>query len=201
MGSGDMRMELRCRCGQVRGEVDLARAHARAICYCRDCQAFARFLGQVDALDPEGGTGIVAMAPDGVRITAGDAQVACMSLSPRGLLRWYAACCRTPLANTSRDAKLYYTGLVAGCLDAAPGQLDAALGPADRLVANTSSGTSPVKAGRLRLLLGGLRIFGPAILARIRGRRAGAPFFDAQGRPVREPEVVSREQRSALQRG
>ena len=44
-------------------------------------------------------------------------------------------------------------------------------------------------------------IFVPAILARLRGRRAAAPFFDAGGQPVREPQVVSREQREALQRG
>lgn len=196
-----MDAELRCQCGQVRGQVDLARAHARAICYCRDCQAFARFVGQPGSLDANGGTDIVAMEPGGVRITAGLEHVACMSMSPRGLLRWYAACCRTPLANTSRDAKLYYTGVVSRCLDAGPGGLDAALGPADQLVANTASATGPVKPARLRFLLGGLRIFGPALFARLRGKRAGAPFFDAQGRPVREPEVISREQRIALQQG
>jgi hypothetical protein len=196
-----MGMELRCRCGQVRGEVDLARAHARATCYCRDCQAFARFLGLPGLLDANGGTDVVAMTPDGVRITAGSGHIQCMSMSPRGLLRWYAACCRTPLANTSRGATLYYTGLVARCLAAGPGELDAALGPADRLAANTASATAPVKPARLRFMLGGLRIFGPVILARLRGRRAGAPFFDAQGRPVREPEVISREQRERLQRG
>ncbi|WP_372013543.1 DUF6151 family protein [Pseudoxanthomonas sp. 10H] len=196
-----MLMPLRCRCGQVRGELDLAGAHARATCYCRDCQAFARFLGGDGLLDARGGTDVVASAPDAVRITAGIEQVACMSMSPRGLLRWYAACCRTPLANTSRDAKLYYTGLVAACLDAAPAAVDEALGPRDRIVANAGSATAPVESSMLRFLAGGVRIFGPVIGARLRGRRAGAPFFDAQGRPLREPEVVSRERRQALQRG
>jgi hypothetical protein len=195
-----MVMELTCRCGQVRGELDPARTYARATCYCRDCQAFARFLGQAGVLDSRGGTDIVAIAPDGLRITAGSEHLACMSMGPKGLLRWYAACCRTPLTNTSRDPRLYYTGMVS-CVAVVPAALDAALGPRDRVAVNTGSATAPVKSSPLRLLLCGLHIFGPVIASRLRGRRAGAPFFDGQGRPSREPEVISREQRDALRRG
>ena len=195
-----MVMALACRCGQLRGELDPARAYARATCYCRDCQAFARFLGQAGVLDASGGTDVVAVAPDGLRITAGGEHLACMSMGPKGLLRWYAACCRTPLANTARDPRMYYTGVVS-CMAVVPAGLDAALGPCDRVAVNTASASAPVQSSRLRLLLGGLRIFGPVIAARLRGRRAGAPFFDGQGRPVREPEVVSRERREALRRG
>ena len=97
-----MKMPLRCHCGAVRGEMDTERAYARATCYCKDCRAFARFLGVPGVLDASGGTDIVPVAPAAVRITAGGEHVVCMSLSPKGLLRWYAACCRTPLANTPR---------------------------------------------------------------------------------------------------
>jgi hypothetical protein len=193
-----MKTTLRCRCGQVRGEVDLDRAYARATCYCRDCQAFARFLGRPGILDAAGGTDVVAMAPDAVRFTAGSGQVACMSMVPNGLLRWYAACCRTPLASLPRNPKVFYAGLVTACLDMPA--VDAALGPRDRIVVNTGSATAPVKPARLRFLLGGMRIFVPLAAARLRGRRIGAPFFDGQGHPVRAPEVVSREQRADLQR-
>jgi hypothetical protein len=195
-----MSMPLRCRCGQVRGELDLSRVYARATCYCRDCQAFARFLGGAGLLDPRGGTDVVAAAPDAIRIGAGAEQVVCMSMGPKGLLRWYAACCRTPLANTSRDPKLYYTGVVATWLDATPAEVDAALGPRDRIVANVASATAPVGSSPLGLLRVGLRVFGPVVAARLGGRRAGAPFFDQQGKPVREPEVISREERQRLQR-
>lgn len=189
---------LRCRCGQVRGEVDLDRAYGRASCYCRDCQAFARFLGQPGILDAGGGTDIVPMAPDGVCFTAGFEHVACMSMGPNGLLRWYASCCRTPLANLPRDPKVFYAGLVTACLDMPA--VDAALGPRGRVVVNTGSATAPLKPARLRVLLGGVRIFAPLIAARLRGRRIAAPFFDKEGHPVRAPEVVSRELRAELQR-
>jgi hypothetical protein len=194
-----MTMQLRCRCGAVKGEMDTSRAYARATCYCKDCRAFARFLGQPGVLDASGGTDIVATAPAAVRFTAGSEHVACMSLSPKGLLRWYASCCRTPLGNTPRDAKLLYAGMVTACFDAAPQAVDAAFGPRDRIVLNTGSATAAVRATPLAFLVGGLRILAGLIGARLR-RESTSPFFDASGRPLREPEVVSREMRAELER-
>ena len=49
-----------CRCGHVRGiarEVSPS-AGFRFVCYCKDCQAFARFLDRPDVLDAAGGTDI-----------------------------------------------------------------------------------------------------------------------------------------------
>ena len=195
-----MRMPLRCRCGTVRGELDTDRAYVRATCYCKDCRAFATFLAVPGVVDPSGGVDIVAAAPAAVRFTAGREQVVCMSLSPKGLLRWYAVCCRTPLANTPRDARLPYVGMVTACFDATPDQVDAALGPRDRIALNTPSATAPVRSTPLAFALGGLRILAGILGARWRRERDSA-FFEAGGRPLREPEVISREQRAALERG
>ena len=192
-------MQLRCRCGAVRGEMDTSRAYARATCYCRDCRAFVRFLGAPGVLDASGGADIVATAPTAVRFTSGTEHIACMSLGPRGLLRWYAACCRTPLANTPREPKLPYVGMVTACFDAEPRVVEAALGRRDRIVLNTESATAPVRATPLAFVTGGLRIFAGILRARLR-RDRGSPFFDASGQPLREPEVISREQRAELQR-
>jgi hypothetical protein len=46
---------------------------------------------------------------------------------------------------------------------------------------------------------GGLRILTGMLGARLR-RESTSPFFDASGHPLREPEVISREQRAALER-
>src|SRR5688572_9041650 len=154
-----MTMQLRCRCGAVRGEMDAHRAYARATCYCKDCRAFARFLGQPGVLDASGGTDLVAAAPAAVRFTAGSGHVACMSLSPKGLLRWYASCCRTPLGNTPRDPKVPYAGLVTTCFDAAPEAVDAAFGRQGRIVLSAKTATAPVSATPLTFITGGLRIF------------------------------------------
>jgi hypothetical protein len=195
-----MQMPLRCRCGAVRGEMDTAHAYTRATCYCKDCRAFARYLAVPGVLDDAGGTDIVPVAPDAVRFTAGTEHVACMSLSPKGLLRWYAACCRTPLANTPREPKLPYVGMVSACFDATPQAVDAAFGPRNRVVINSPSATAPVRATPLGFVTGGLRILAGILGAKLRRVRA-SPFFDASGHPLRQPDVISREQRAALERG
>lgn len=194
-----MTMPLRCRCGAVQGEIDEGRAYVRATCYCKDCRAFARYLGVPGVLDDAGGTDIIPMAPAAVRFTAGQGLVTCMSLSPKGILRWYASCCRTPLANTPRDPKLPYMGMVTDCFLVTPHQLDAAFGPRDRVVLNTKSATAPVRPTPVAFALGGLRILAGILGARLRRERASA-FFDQDGRPLREPTVITREQRSALER-
>lgn len=194
-----MKMALRCRCGAVRGEMDTSRAYARATCYCKDCRAFARFLGVPDVLDEAGGTDIVPVAPAAVRFTAGGEHVACMSLSPKGLLRWYATCCRTPLANTPREPKLPYVGMVSACFDAPTQAVDAAFGPRARVVLNTQSATSPVRGTPMALAIGSLRILLGVLGVKLRRERT-SPFFDANGQPIRAPEVVSRERRLELER-
>ncbi len=195
-----MTIALRCRCGAIRGEIDEARAFTRATCYCRDCQAFARFLGVAGVLDAAGGTDVVPMAPAGIRFSDGQQHVTCMSLGPKGILRWYAGCCRTPLANTGRDPGLPYAGVVVACLDAAAPVLEAAFGPKDRIVLNTESATAPVKPTRWRFMLGGLGIFTGILKVRLRRERQ-TPFFTTDGQPLVAAEVISLAQRQALQRG
>lgn len=182
-----MRVLLRCRCGQVRGELDPARAYVRATCHCKDCQAYARWLGTPGVMDAAGGTDVVATAPRWLRFTAGEDQIACMSLSERGIYRWYAACCRTPLGNTAHSPKVHYVGIPTVCM--AGGAVDAAFGPAGRCLINTESATAPVRATPLAFALGGLRIAMGILGARLRGDRR-SPFFDEAGRPLRMPLVA-----------
>jgi hypothetical protein len=175
---------FQCRCGTLRGEVDEPRRAMRTVCYCRDCRAYAHWLRHPEkVLDPLGGTDIVATNARYVRFTAGTSSLACMSLSPRGLLRWYASCCNTPVANTSRDGKLPYAGLVHSCLEQVqplepsfpPVQMDinrkSALGP-------TSHRGGPATMARFLVMV--LRL----AAARLTGTWRPSPFFDAGGAPV-----------------
>ncbi len=73
----------------------------RFLCYCKDCQAFARFLERADVLDAAGGTEIFQMPPGRVTLTAGTDAVRCLRLGHKGVFRWYADCCGTPIANTA----------------------------------------------------------------------------------------------------
>lgn len=190
-----MTIIFHCRCGTLRGEVEPRAVYARATCYCRDCQAFARALGREDSLDAEGGTDIVAMLPAGVRFTDGADRLACLALSPKGLLRWHSRCCDTPIANTARNPKLPYVGLLGHCLQR--DALDAAVGPA-RIALNTKSARGQVSATPLRTFVGVMRIMCGVLAARLRGLHRENPFFIADSlRPVVEPRVLTRAERAA----
>ena len=95
-------LPLCCQCGRVRGvarDVALS-AGIRFVCYCEDCQAFARFLERPDVLDAAGGTDIFQMPIGRVTLTAGSDAVRCLRFSSK-VFRWYADCCRTPIGNTA----------------------------------------------------------------------------------------------------
>jgi hypothetical protein len=193
-----MAIQLRCRCGKLQGEVDAHRVAARGVCYCKDCQAFARYLQAEDAvLDTAGGTEAAAALPAAVRFTAGLENLACMSLSPKGIYRWYASCCNTPVGNTPRDPKISYVALVRTCLDAPAAELDRALGHS-RFAVNTGSARAPVTARPLRTALAVARIGAALLKARLGGGYRDNPFFDASGAPIRTPRVLTREERAAV---
>jgi hypothetical protein len=191
---------LQCRCGTLKGQVAHAEAANRGVCYCKDCQAFARFLGHADEiLDESGGTDVIATLASNVTITAGASALACMSLTDNGLLRWYARCCNTPVGNTTRNFRLSYVGLVHNCLEK-PGQpLDAVFGPV-RMRVNTQSATrGRPSATPLATLAAVLRLMTSIGAARLDGSYRRTPFFDTQrGTPVVTPNVISRAERDRL---
>jgi uncharacterized protein DUF6151 len=106
-------LPLRCRCGRVRGIAsDVSPSSGfRFVCYCKDCQAFARFLDRADVLDAAGGTDIFQMPPARVKLTAGTDALRCLGLSSK-VLRWYSECCRTPIANTPAAPGFPVIGMV-----------------------------------------------------------------------------------------
>ncbi|MFO1304425.1 MAG: DUF6151 family protein [Burkholderiales bacterium] len=193
---------IACRCGALRGQVH-PRPAIRAVCYCRDCQAFARFLGPPPGmLDPLNGTDIVAVRPGNVAFTQGVDRLTCMSLSPAGTLRWYAACCRTPIGNTPRDRRIAHLGIVHSCLETSGVPLDTSFGPVTMHV-NTASalGKAPSNAP-LAYCLSGARWFGALAWARVSGASKANPFFrPGEAAPIVEPHVVTRAERDALRGG
>lgn len=194
-----MTFPIRCHCGAVEATLHTPQRGVRAICYCRDCQAYARYLGHAErTLDRCGGTDTVATRPDFVQFMRGFERVRCLSLSDEGLLRWYADCCRTPIGNTPRDPDMPYVGLVTTCLAGTGRERDAAFGPA-RTTLNTKSATGEVKATPLAMLRSILRITRNMFAARLARKPRHNPFFDAATRkPVVAPVVLTAAQREQL---
>ena len=111
-------LALRCRCGRVRGVARMAMPSEgfRFVCYCTDCQAFARFLERPDVLDAAGGTDIVHIPAARVTLTAGVDAVRCVGFSAK-VLRWYADCSRTPIANTAATPRFPIVALIHSFMD------------------------------------------------------------------------------------
>ena len=186
-----MNHPLQCRCGTVKGHVVRPGMANRALCYCRDCQAFARFLERTDVLDENRGSAIVATLPHQVHFSQGLDALACMSLSDRGMYRWYASCCNTPIGNTPRDARMPYVGLIESCLASGSPSVEESFGPV-RMVLNTQHAGGPVRSTPLRNLVTMLGLMTSVIGARLTGGHRRNPFFDtAAGLPVKRPRVLT----------
>lgn len=114
-----MNHRLQCKCGMLKGYVSRPEALInRGICYCKDCRDYAHVLGKAAViLDSDGGTEVVAVSPGNIVFTQGLEKLSCLSLSEKGLLRWYAACCNTLIGNTPRNFKLAFVGVVHNCLE------------------------------------------------------------------------------------
>lgn len=190
-------LPLRCACGALRGTL-LGVAPERGnhlVCYCDDCQSFAHFLGEAGAiLDAHGGTDIFQTSPGRLRIEEGNENLACVRLRPGGLVRWYAACCRTPIGNTLASRQVPFVGLIHSC---AGGFRDAAVGPVRagvnaRFAKGDRSQLDAHDKAPASLLFRFARIL---LAARLRGEHARTPFFDAQtGELSVAPRVLTTEE-------
>lgn len=182
-----------CTCGALRGEVSEAgiKTGLRLVCHCADCRANELYHGQPDpAPDP---VELFQLAPDSITISHGAEHLRAIRLGPRGPLRWYAACCGTPFANTLARPGLPFAGMRADLF-----QDKTALGKirARAFIPSTVPGKPPRTKGGGAMAWG---ILSRMIASRLSGRWKETPFFDAvTGRPVAEPELISKSRRAAL---
>jgi Family of unknown function (DUF6151) len=195
-------LPLRCRCGHVRGVANNVAPNSgfRFVCYCRDCQAFARFLERADVLDSAGGTDIFHIPAGHVKLTAGTGAVRCLNFSSR-VFRWYTDCCRTPIANTA-GPRFPVIGVIHSFMGlAADGLiLDEVLGaPLCGIFEASAVGPLPPNAPPPRSLgLVALRV--PTLLGWwLRGLGRPNPFFaDRTNAPLSVPRVFTAGERATL---
>jgi hypothetical protein len=196
-------LPLRCRCGRVQGVAKEVAANAgfRFICYCTDCQAFARFLKRPDVLDQAGGTDIFHIPAGRVKFTAGRDVMRCLQFSSR-VLRWYADCCQTPIANTAAGPRFPVVGIIHSFMDYdGDGRTrDEALGPPlcrifeRSAVGPLSPNAPPPHSFRL------VAVRGPVLVGWwLRGLGRPHPFFDEQSNaPLSVPRAFTPAERAAL---
>lgn len=194
--------ELQCRCGKVRGVVrNLSRGSTNhVLCSCDGCQSYAHFLGRADdMLDDHGASNIFQMNPKDFEIAEGLDHVACMRVTPDGPLRWYTACCNTPLGNSFPRGGIPFLGVLPICIGhkGTSEEVVTLVGPVRGHVNQRGPVPFGEKLGNFFMLA---RLLAKTMAWRVTGGRSYKPFFDADTmKPIRKPLVISDEERAALE--
>jgi hypothetical protein len=174
---------LRCRCGEVRARVSNASPGTvnRLLCYCDDCQAYLHHLGRTDLMNAQGGTDIIQVAPASLRIERGAERVVGLRLTPKGLYRWYASCCKTPVGNTLGPA-VPFVGVVAAAFE----RPDLVGAPRGAILGRYAVGPPPEGSTKLnpRLLAHVMRLI---VGWKLTGETWPHPFFDRATRAPTPP--------------
>lgn len=189
-------LPLSCRCGAVSGVLgDVSPAIGTlVVCYCSDCQACTRHLGDDDVLDAAGGTELFQTSAGRLRFERGQDRIACLRMTRRGPLRWYAACCGSALANSPPTGTIPFASVVAARLPLSRRDL---LGPVRARVftegAETIDGPPPRGFGAANVFLRFARV---AWAARLAGDHRRNPFFP-EGRALVLPVTLTGKERRA----
>lgn len=184
-------LELRCQCGEMSGAVSFARPSIcnHLVCYCGDCQRFARHLGEGPWLDEHGGTEIVQVTPRQISISSGVENLRVLRLTPKGPLRWHTACCNTPVANTPA-AGLPFAGIFASLM-IGPDK-ERVIGPVTARVQGQHAVAPPpgLTIHRAFPPLLTARIMFQMLIGKARGLHRPSPFFRVDGQPISTPVVL-----------
>jgi hypothetical protein len=172
----------------------------RVVCYCDDCQAFLHHLGRADLLDDQGGTDLIQIAPASLSFVQGEDRIVGSRLGPKGLYRWYATCCRTPVGNTVGPA-IPFVGVVMQAFARGTQKPDDLFGhPIGRIYGKYAIGPAPEGSTRLSpwLMARAIRM---VLGWRLGGRTWPHPFFERTPRAPKFPvTTLTGTEREALRR-
>ena len=187
-------------CKEVRGLVTNASPETvnRVVCYCDDCQAFLHHLGRADLLDGHGGSDVIQIAPASLAFVRGSERIAGLRLTPKGIYRWYASCCKTPLGNTLGPT-IPFVGVIAQAFHSETQSPDDIFGrPIGAIYGEYAVGRPPEGATGFnpRLIA---RAIGKVIGWRLRRQTWPHPFFERSPLRPRFPlTTLSPREREAL---
>lgn len=185
------RIKVKCSCGKIQGATENVNSSSgtRLVCYCANCQSFARYLDQEqNILDEYGGTDIFQMPISYLKITEGSEHIACVRLKPKGLYRWYAKCCNTPIGN-SMGAGVPLIGVIHNFMNHATTR-DEDLGKI-RGYGWPESARKQVPENQhssiFRLIL---KIIPKLVVWKLQGLNRPSAFFNENGDPTAKPEIL-----------
>ena len=180
--------KLECTCGEVQWSIAAQARGTHLLCYCEDCQTYARALDNgASRLDSDGATEIFQTLPDNIRFEKGIDHVAPLRLSPKGILRWHATCCGTPIANTLPKPGIPFVGAVLPPGIKGYGPITARL---------STIGTAP-HIKETGVLNAQMSVIGRMLRGLVTGAGRKSPFFGKDGAPITAPRVMSLAERNA----
>jgi hypothetical protein len=174
-------IQFACRCGEVTGTLNGVDPDegTHVVCHCNSCRRAMEKSGLAD--EAQDGVALFQTTPDRIRIATGMGRLAPRQLSPKGLLRWQATCCNTPMFNTLSGPAIPFAGVLVRNLDSA-----APLGP---VIAHGFIDKGNGKQGHENGPTVIWRFLKRAALARLTGKARQNPFFGSDSKPVAKPQL------------
>lgn len=178
-----------CNCGNIKGEV----AHIPAkgnhlLCYCESCRAGANYCGAgQDAGTP---VDLYLTQPEHVTISDGLDRLAPFNFSPKGVIRWKAACCGVQMFSSQANPKIAFMSITTKLFETPD-----IVGPVmtKAFVPKSDGKTGHEGKGALAMLV--LR----SLIARVTGRWRQSPLHNIESEgPIAPVTLVSREEKTAL---
>lgn len=193
-----------CQCRSLKGTVELSdlRNLTRLVCYCEDCQAYARHLDPSEpVLGPHGGTDLVQVSPAHFRIKRGMEKLGNLRLSESGIYRWHATCCNTPLCNTPPNPAMPFIALITNNLMCNQSTLANKVGPVR--LGMCAGSQHPISADWPTARNFGFKVLTRTLLNigrwRIAGDHTRSILIDSDtGKPVVEPYTLNDTERKVL---
>lgn len=194
IGGHMLDIPLKCKCGSFQGTASQRNASScvRVVCYCTDCQAYAKYLGDENSiLDEFGGTDVCIMPPAHLKINSGLEQLRCVQLTVNGPYRWYTECCKTPVGNCVNLSMPAMT-LSHRIMDDG-GRRDQLVGSiAGYMYGKEAIGNIPKERIRSIPPIGmAMNLVVKLISWKIQGKNRPNPFFDQNGSPVSPPLIMA----------
>lgn len=197
-----MQINIECDCGAVKGIVESKYLKGyRAICLCDDCQAYAHYIQRADTLDVNGGTDIIPVMPSHYTFQAGTENLKCVRLSGKGMFRWYASCCNSPMGNSMSSSVIPYVGVPARVFAKknSAEQIENEFGPVrERIQAQFAKGPLPSLSQKKVSFPFILRAIKLIVFAMLTGGGKSSPFLKKDGKPISEPYILSENERESL---
>lgn len=193
--------EYSCHCDKLRATIhDVTPSTGNlARCHCLDCQAFAIWLtgqGGADFLDENGGSELFQTLAWRLDFTQGkDEYLQAIRLSPKGMIRWYASCCHSPIANMMGSKSMSFIGMPTCGFD--ENAIDK-MGPMRASMfakAARKGSTPPDDFGFLPVIS---RILWRQLKAKMRAKTRYSPFWTEAGETIVAPKILTLEERKAV---